>query len=268
MIAIPAKNQEYDSLLKLSARAFGNALMRVTGEKPGIIEVLHQDVLSARLKSGILDLPIKTSHGYAIDYEFHSGPISKKTVIRNYQYAIDLRVEVDVPVMPHIVSLDTQKTPIPIVEIFPGFFSNPEVTFLIDIDGEKVLNNINDKLNKQVELDYDDAYHLALMPFFSNKRGRKEMLRYMSHFINQIKISEELKYLIKLVQILFARAILADEEQEKILGVIKMGSTYIDNYEKNLVKTATENTTRKIALKMKALGADSEFIFECTGFKL
>lgn len=264
MIVIPAKNQEYDSLLKLSARTFGNALMRVTGEKPGIIEVLHQDVLSARLKSGILDLPIKTSHGYAIDYEFHSGPIGKKTVIRNYQYAIDLRVEVDVPVMPHIVSLDAQKTPIPIVEIFSGFFSNPEVTFLIDIDGEKVLNNINDKLNKQVELDYDDAYHLALMPFFSNKRGCKEMLRYMSHFINQIEISEELKYLIKLVQILSARAIFADDEQEKILGVIKMGSTYIDNYEKNLVK----NALKDVALKMKAAGIDSKIIFDCTGFKL
>ncbi len=80
MIAIPAKNQEYDSLLKLSARAFGNALMHIAGEKLGIIEVLPQDTLSARLKRGIIDLLIKTSHGYAIDYEFHSGPISEKTV--------------------------------------------------------------------------------------------------------------------------------------------------------------------------------------------
>ena len=55
MIAIPAKNQEFDLLLKLSARAFGNALMLITGEKPGIIEVLHQDVLTARLKRGIMD---------------------------------------------------------------------------------------------------------------------------------------------------------------------------------------------------------------------
>ena len=146
-----------------------------------------------------------------------------------------------------------------------GFFFNPEVTFLIDINGEKVLNSINNKLDKQMELDYDDAYHLALMPFFRSKRDRKEMLSYMSHFINQIKISEELKYLIKLVQILSARAIFSDDKQKQILGVIKMGNTYIDNYEKNLVKTAAMNATMKIALKMKADGVSSEFIFKYFG---
>lgn len=261
---ISARNQEYDSLLKLSARAFGNALMRITGEKPGIVEVLHHDVLSARLMRGILDLPIKTPYGYVIDYEFHSGPISKKTVIRNYQYAIELRSEVGVPVRPHFVSLDEKRTPIPTVELFSGVFSNPEVTYLIDINGNEVLNTINDKLDKQVELDYDDAYCLALMPFFRNEKSLKDMLNDMAYFINQIEISEELKFLVKLVQILSARALFSDDEQEEIIGVIKMGSTYIDNYEKNLV----QNAIKEVALKMKELGADSDFIFECTGFKL
>lgn len=109
MIYIPAGNQEFDSLLKLSARAFGNALMRITGERPGIVEVLNHDVLSARLKRGVMDLPIKTSYGVCIDYEFHAGHLSESTVIRNYQYAIDLRAEVDCPVRPHIVSLDEKK---------------------------------------------------------------------------------------------------------------------------------------------------------------
>lgn len=146
MITISAENQEYDSLLKLSARAFGNALMRITGENPGIQEVLNQDVLTARLKRGILDLPIKTQNGYCIEYEFHNGPINEKTVLRNYQYAIDLRVEVDCPVKPHFVSLDTSKKPIPKVELFPGVFTEPEITFLADINGEKVLNIIKNKL--------------------------------------------------------------------------------------------------------------------------
>jgi hypothetical protein len=47
-----------------------------------------------------------------------------------------------------------------------------------------------------------------------------------------------------------------------------MGSTYIDNYEKNLIKNAIKATNKKVALKMKELGADSDFIFECTGLKL
>lgn len=85
VVDIPAKNQEYDSILKLSARAFGNALMTITGEKMGIVEVIHQDVLSSRLKREILDLPIKTPCGYCIEYEFHSRPISEATVLRNGQ---------------------------------------------------------------------------------------------------------------------------------------------------------------------------------------
>lgn len=264
VVDIPAKNQEYDSILKLSARAFGNALMTITGEKQGIVEVLHQDVLSSRLKREILDLPIKTPYGYCIEYEFHSRPLSEATVLRNYQYAIDLRVEVDVPVRPHIVSLDATRTPIPKVELFPGVYTNPEVTFLSDVDGEEVLNTIKKKLDKQLELDKMDACHIALMPFFNNVGSREEVLRNMCHFVNRIQISEELKYHIKLVQILSVRAIFTGDEQEKLLGVIKMGSTYIDNYEKNLV----ENAIKEVALKMKKAGVDSRIIFECTGLKL
>jgi hypothetical protein len=264
VVIIPAQNQEFDSLLKLSARAFGNALMRVTGEKPGISEVLHQDVLSARLKRGIMDLPVKTSYGYCIEYEFHADKLDKDTVIRNYQYAIDLRAEVDCPVRPHIVSLDEKKTPIPQVELFPGVFSNPKVTFLTDMDGEKVLNTITDKLDNQVELDEMDAYFLALMPFFRHEKSREDMLEFMCHFVNKIDVSEVLKYIIKLVQILSAKAMFADDKQEEILGVIKMGSTYIDNYEKNLIK----NAIKEVALKMKEDGVSSDFIFKYFGIEL
>lgn len=264
MVKIPANNQEYDSLIKLSSRAFGNAMMHVTGEKPGIVEVLHQDVLSARLKRGILDLLIKTSHGYCIDYEFHSGPINEATVLRNYQYAIDLRVEQELPVKPHFVSLDANKTPIPTVELFPDVYTNPDITFLADIDGKKVLNTIDDKLNSNLELDNYDSYYLALTPFFRNEKTPKEMLKDMSQYVNEIQISEELKYHVKLVQILSARALTSDIEQKELLGVIKMGSSYIDNYERNLI----ENAQRSVALRMKADGVSSDFIFKYFGFKL
>lgn len=264
MVNIPANNQEYDSILKLSGRALGNALMRITNEKPGISEILHQDVLSARLKRGILDLPIKTTYDLVIAYEFHSGFINENTVIRNYQYAIDLRVEVDVPVRPHFVSIDSNKTPIPKVELFPGFYTDPKVTYLSDFPGEKILNTIKNKLNNQVELDDMDVYCLALMPFFSHEKSRKDVLTSMSYFINEIEISEEFKYLIKLIQILSANAMFVDDELEEILGVIKMGNTYIEKYEKNLINTAI----KEIALKMKDDGVSSDFIFKYFGIKL
>lgn len=268
MVSIPANNQEYDSILKLSGRALGNALMRITNEKPGISEILNQDVLTSRLKRGILDLPLKTTYGIVIAYEFHSGPVSEKTVIRNYQYAIDLRVEVEVPVRPHFVSLDANKKPIPKVELFPGFYTDPKVTYLSDFPGEKILNTIKNKLNNQLELDDMDAYYIALMPFFNHEKSRKDVLTYMCHFINEIEISEEFKYLIKLIQILAANAMFVDDELEEILGVIKMGNTYIERYERNLINNSINAAKREIALKMKADGFSSDVIFKYFGIKL
>ena len=113
-----------------------------------------------------------------------------------------------------------------------------------------------------------DARHLALIPFFGHEKSRKEMLRDICHFINEINISEEFKYLIKFCQILSVRALFTDDEQKEYLGVIKMGSTYIDNYEKNLIQNATKKANKRIAKKMKELGADAEFILACTGNKL
>lgn len=213
-----------------------------------------------------------TSYGICILYEFHAGRINGKTVLRNYQYAIDLRVEVDCPVKPHFVSLDENKTPIPIVELFPGVFTNPEVTFLADIDGEKSLNIIKDKLGNQVELDEMDAYCLALMPFFRHEKSREEVLGYMCHFINEIEISEEHKYIIKLVQILSVNALFSDEKQKEFLGVVKMESTYIARYERNLIENAVKEANKKateeiigIIEDMKADGVSSDFISKYFG---
>ncbi|WP_462315445.1 hypothetical protein, partial [Methanobrevibacter sp.] len=100
-----------------------------------------------------------------------------------------------------------------------------------------------------------------------HEKSREDMLEFMCHFINKIELSEVFKYIIKLVQILSAKVMFVDDKQEEILGVIKMGSTYIDNYEKNLVKNAIKAANKKVALKLKEHGVDSKIIFECTGFK-
>ncbi len=144
------------------------------------------------------------------------------------------------------------------MELFPGVFTNPDVTFFADIGGEKLLNSIIYKLDNQLELDEMDAYNLTLMPFLANEKSREDILEFMCHFVNDIEISEVHKYIIKLIQILSARAIFVDDKQEEFLGVIKMGSTYIDNYEKNIIN----NAAKEIALKMKKAGADSQFIYD------
>ena len=60
----------------------------------------------------------------------------------------------------------------------------------------------------------------------------------------------------------------ADKKQEEFPGVVKMESTYIARYERNLIENATNDAKKSIALKLKAAGVSSDIIFECTGFRL
>ena len=264
VIKIPANNQEFDSLLKVSGMAFGNAIMIKTGEKPGIMQYYIQDVFHSSLKRGIVDLPIITQHGFCIDYELHSGIVSDNIVFRNYQYCADLSAALKMPVKPHIISLDENRTPIPDIEIFPGFKFPVNVTFFTDFDGEKILNNIMNKIENNETLDEMDAYDLGLMPFYKNTKSRKEVLVDMISFVNEIEISEEFKYIIKLIQIFSTTALFENEESKKLLEVIKMKNTYIQEYEKNLIMEGR----REVALKMKADGFSSDFIFKYFGIRL
>ena len=80
-----------------------------TGEKPGIEKYYLQDIFHSNLKRGVVDLPIITAHGYCIDYEFHSGEISKNIMYRNYKYCAGLSEDLKMPIKPHIVSIDDNK---------------------------------------------------------------------------------------------------------------------------------------------------------------
>lgn len=83
----------------------------------------------------------------------------------------------------------------------------------------------------------------------------------MCHFINELEISKELKYNIKIIQILSVNALFEDKKQEEFLGVVKMESAHISGYERNLMKIqlmmlkiekiTKKYETNKIFLKMK-----------------
>lgn len=66
----------------------------------------------------------------------------------------------------------------------------------------------------------------------------------------------------------YSKTMSVNEKQKELMDVIMDGSTYIDNYEKNLVKDAINASNKKIALKMKEDGVNSDFIFKYFGLKI
>lgn len=194
--------QEFDKLLKLVSLVFINALMHVLGMKSGIIKIEYPEVFTQDADRGIMDFPVLTTEGRYIIFEFHRAPLTSKILLRNFQYLADFRARVKCPVDLHIISLDKLKKSIRSVAITSKWDFKPDFTFLIDFDGDEILNSIKYKLENNIKLTEDDAYLFAILPFTTHKMDTIEFITELCTFVNENNIPEELKYIIKLSQIL------------------------------------------------------------------
>ena len=183
---------------------------------------------------------------------------------RNYQYVADLFRHLLIPIKPHIVSLDKLKRKPPKLEVMLGIIFNPDVTYLADFDGRKILNTTTNKIDIGEKLSEMDAYDLGMLPFYNVEKSRKEALIEMIDKVNDFDLTEEDEYVVKCMQIYSVNALFDDDMQKKLLGKIKMSGTYIANFEENIKKEAMIET----ASKLKLLGADSDMIFKSTGIRL
>ena len=267
-------SKEYDKLFKLVALVFINAIMRISGIEPGIVEIVYPEVFSQETDRGIMDFCVLTRRGYYIIFEFHSTSLSEKILLRNFQYLANLRVRVKHPVDMQILSTDKTKGGIREVEIFPGWNFKPVITFLIDFDGDKILSNIKNKLKNNIELTDTDAYLFTIIPFTNYERDTVDLIVELCHFVNENEISQEFKYIIKLSQILWVNALIDDLKlKDELLDVIKMKSNFIQEYERNLVESAAESAfesgreenSLEIARKMKEKNFTRDVILDITG---
>lgn len=173
----------------------------------------------------------------------------------------------------HIISLDKLKKSIRSVAITSKWNFEPDFTFLVDFDGDEILNSIKDKLENNIELTEDDTYLFAILPFTTHKMDTVAFVEMLCYFVNEIDIQKELKYIIKLSQILWVNALIKDENLSKeLMDVIKMKSNFIQNYEKKLVETAVETALNKkdkeLAEKMKKMNYPASDILTLTGINI
>lgn len=261
--------KEYDKLFKLVALVFINALMRVLGMKPGIIRIEYPEVFTQEAERGIMDFPVLTIDRTYVIFEFHSRPLTPRLLLRNFQYLANLRARVNHPVDLHIISLDKLKKSVRSVLITPDWEFKPKFTFLIDLDGDEILNIIKYKLENNLELTEDDAYLFSIVPFTTHKMETIELVEDLCYFVNEIKLPEEIKYIIKLSQILWVNALINDKElSEELIDVIKMKSNFIQNYEKKLVESAIDKRNKEIAEQMKKENYSAKEILKLTGVNI
>ncbi|WP_458404026.1 hypothetical protein [Methanobrevibacter sp.] len=235
--------QEYDKLFKLVALVFINAIMRILGLKPGIVGMEFPEVFSQDLERGIMDFPVLTKMGYYIIFEFHSSPLDEAKLLRNFQYLANFRVRVKFPVAMHIMSTEKIKKSLKSIAITPDWDFAPDFHFTIDLNGDEILNSIKSKIENNIDITDDDAYLFSILPFTKHEKYTVDWICELCYFINEVEISEEHKYIIKLCQILWVHALIKDKNlSEELIDVIKMRSNFIQEYERNLVESAVDDT--------------------------
>ena len=67
----------------------------------------------------------------------------------------------------------------------------------------RLINNIMDKLNNNIELTDEDAYLFSVLPFTSHEMDTVALIEHLCYLVNDIEISKEHRYIIKLYQILW-----------------------------------------------------------------
>ena len=233
--------KEQDKLFKLTPLVFINALMKILGLQPGIDSIEFPEVFSLTGERGIMDLPVLTKMGYYIIFEFHSQPLSEDLLLRNFQYLANLRRRVKLPVEMYIISTNRLKDDVKEVNILPDWKFKPHFMFLIDYDGDEILSTMKDKVKSNLELTFDDAYWLSVLPFIKHEKNDVDFIKELSEFINSIEIKSELKYVIELSQIWSVGALVDDIDiKNDLIGEIKMMNNAIIEYERRIIDEAVD----------------------------
>ena len=266
--------KEQDKLFKLTTLVFINALMKILGLQPGIDSVEFPEVFSLTGERGIMDLPVLTKMGYYIIFEFHSQPLSEDLLLRNFQYLANLRRRVKLPVEMYIISTNRLKDDVKEVNILPDWKFKPHFMFLIDYDGDEILSTMKDKVKSNLELTFDDAYWLSVLPFIKHEKNDVDFIKELSEFINSIEIKSELKYVIELSQIWSVGALVDDIDiKNDLIGEIKMMNNAIIEYERRIIDEAVavaldeafNNYSLNVARNMRDENYSRDEILKLTG---
>ena len=182
----------------------------------------------------------------------------------------------------YILSTNKLKRAIKEVEILPDWKFKPHFIFLIDYDGDKILSTMKEKVKSNLELTFDDAYWLTVLPFTKHEKNNIDFILELSEFVNSIEIKSKLKYIIELSQIWFVGALVDDFNiRNDLIDVIKMKNNAIIEYERRIidkavnkavdeavskaVDEAVNNNSLQIACNMRDANYSRDEILKMTG---
>lgn len=134
--------------------------------------------------------------------------------------------------------------------------------YLMHQDGDKVVIELLEKIEREDELTQEDMGKLVLLPFMKSNKSRVEITMDSAHIASKITDQEKQNQILAFILTMSAN-FLNKDEMDQILGVMKMTKLY-ERLEAELLEKGMEKGILKMAQQMVKEGASIEFVMKVT----
>lgn len=216
-----ANSNVLDIMFKKSFMEFAG----IYDEKFQNAELISTEYIAEKPKHRMMDIVLKIDDEY-YDIEFQTGRIRKNDLRRFLLYHSMIVDDYQTENVNTII-IYTEKIKENTHYKTKNTTFKPTLYSLKNFDGDKILNNIKNKIKNKEEIPLKEAIHLAFIPLYQIKQQQKDMLYEACLITNILK---ELKIInsknidnIKIMQGMLVNKLVPNkEEQKRYLEVIKM----------------------------------------------
>ncbi|MBR0371898.1 MAG: hypothetical protein IJH63_14490 [Methanobrevibacter sp.] len=248
MRIIPLDNNiknRYDSLFKIATHAFVNGLIPLLDLPEDDYIIISNEIFNPGHDMKIMDILLKGKNGY-INIEFHKQPLSKSHLNRDFEYVLQCYFHYGETMDQKIVILDNDRKSVDKLQILKNLEYKADCYFTPEIDGATTLNIIKDKtMNNKILTDYEQ-YVFSILPLTNHGHDNVEKLvEELCHLTKELNIPEKNREAIAFCQMILVDIFVNNTTlKDKLMDVIRMTSSYIEERENRLRNISKEETLK------------------------
>ena len=251
MILKPIDNtikNKYDSIFKIATHAFVNALIPLIELPDDDYKIRSCEIFSPGGDVKSMDILLEGGNG-DVNIEFHKQPLIKRDLDRDFGYVSNYYLKDGKTIDQKIVVVDMDRESIEKIQITPHNSYKGNYYYVPNIDGCEVLSSIKHKIKNNQKITEYEKYVFSILPLTNHSyQNEEKLVEELCYLTQKLNISERDKDSISLCHLILLELFVNDQFlYKKLLGVITMTSSFIENYENELkketekVKTEYEN---------------------------
>ena len=227
-------HQLHDKVLKYLFNIFGQDFLNGLNINYTFKKAISTELIVLGVKSFYLDVLIETEEGILLDIEFQSTKLYEKPLIRFYLYALFATIKYREEIETYIVSKEEKKTYTRTLKLNEKFKYPFKVISLKEVNGEELLDKLENKIKNNQEIGNDEIVQLILVGYSSFNQTIETIFKRAVKILEKIEtLNKEVKANIKYIMELLYRRLSGKELEGELKEVFRMGPTL---YEEVLIE--------------------------------